>query len=98
MKNSIGIIEVTGSANAICAIDMMLKTAEVEYVSWETVFGLGRVTVFIRGDVASIVAAVETVKNSDACAVFASCVIANPHSETQKFLSNSQKKFEERIQ
>lgn len=98
MKNSIGIIEVTGSANAICVVDMMLKTAEVEYVSWETVFGLGRVTVFIQGDVASVVAAVETVKNSDACTVFASYVIANPHSETQRFLSKSQRKFKERIQ
>lgn len=98
MKKSIGIIEVTGSANAICVIDMMLKTAEVEYISWETVFGLGRVTVFIQGDVASVATAVETVKNNNECVVFASHVIANPHSETQKFLARSQKKFKEKIQ
>lgn len=98
MEHSIGIIEVTGSANAIYVVDKMLKTADVKYVSWETVFGLGRVTVFIQGDVASVVTAVETVKNNNECVVFASHVIANPHSETQKFLSKSQKKFEERMQ
>ena len=42
MQNSIGIVEVTGSANAIYVVDKLLKAAGVRFVSWETVFGIGR--------------------------------------------------------
>lgn len=92
MRNSIGIVEVTGSANAVLAVDQMTKAAEVEFISWETIFGSGRVTVFVRGDVASVTAAVEAVRENKAYKVFASYVIANPHSETEKFLQRSEDK------
>ena len=91
--NSVGMVEVTGSANAIYVVDVMLKAAGVCFTSWETVFGIGRVTVFVQGDVASVTAAVEAVKKNEKCAVFASYVIANPHSVTRKFLLRSEKKL-----
>ncbi len=92
MKNSIGIVELVGSANAIYVVDKMLKAANVSYVSKETVFGSGRVTVFVQGDVSSVTAAVDNIKNSSACNIFATYVIANPHEETQKFLEKSMMK------
>lgn len=89
MINSVGIVELVGSANAIYVVDKMLKTANVSYASKETVFGSGRVTVFVEGDVASVTEAVNNVKNNSECDIFATYVIANPHSETHKFLEKS---------
>lgn len=94
MQNSIGIVEVTGSADAVYVVDKMLKAAEVRFVSWETVFGIGRVTVFVQGDVASVTAAIEAVKEDGKCKTFATYIIANPHSETRRFLYKSEKKIE----
>ena len=93
MQNSIGIVEVTGSANAIYIVDVMAKAAGVSFVSWETVFGIGRVTVFVRGDVSSVTAAVEAVQKDKSCQVFASYIIANPHPETMRFLERSEHKL-----
>lgn len=92
MKKSIGIVELIGSANAIYVVDKMLKVANVSYASKETVFGAGRVTVFVKGDVSSVTEAVNNIKNSCACDIFATYVIANPHKETQKFLEKSMMK------
>ena len=92
MRNALGIVEVVGSANAIFAVDRMMKTADVRYVSKETIFGLGRVTVFVQGEVSSVTEAIEVVKHCEECNTFATYVIANPHEETQKFLVRSQEK------
>lgn len=92
MNQSVGIVEVTGSSNAIYVIDTMLKAAAVRFVSWETIFGIGRVTVFVQGDVAAVNAAVEAARQNDMCKVFASYIIANPQAETRKFLCRSAKK------
>ena len=94
MGNSIGIVELIGSANAIYVVDQMLKAANVCYTSKETVFGAGRVTVFVQGDISSVTAAVDVVKNSGDCKVFATYVIANPHEETLKFLQKSMSKWQ----
>ena len=92
MNHSVGIVEVTGSANAIYVLDTMLKAAAVRFVSWETIFGIGRVTVFVQGDVAAVNAAVESAKQNHMCSIFASYVIANPYKETRRFLDRSAKK------
>jgi microcompartment protein CcmL/EutN len=96
MNKSIGIVELIGSANAIFVVDKMLKAASVTYTSKETVFGSGRVTVFVEGDVSSVTAAVESIENSNECKIFASYVIANPHEETKKLLEKSKMKYERR--
>ena len=89
MKDAIGIVEVVGSANVIFLVDRMMKAANVRYVSKETIFGLGRVTVFIQGDLSSVTEAINIVEHCKECAIFATCVIANPHPETCKILSRS---------
>ncbi len=92
MKSSVGIVELVGSANAIYSVDQMLKAANVSYLSKETIFGSGRVTVFMQGDLSSVTVAVEKIKACDALDVFATYIIASPHPETQKFLKKSMMK------
>ena len=92
MNDSVGMVEVTGSSNAIYVLDTMLKAAAVRLLSWETIFGIGRVTVFIEGDVAAVNAAVEAARQNHMCNIFASYVIATPYQETRRFLDRSAKK------
>ena len=46
---ALGLVEVLGSADAIQAVDVMLKTSEVEFQTWHTKCG-GHTTVFGGGD------------------------------------------------
>lgn len=89
MNYSVGIVEVIGSANAVYILDVMLKASGVNLISWETIFGIGRVTVFVKGDVSDVKAAVEAAKNDGTCKIFASYTIANPQKETRRMLENS---------
>lgn len=89
MNNSVGMVEVIGSANAIYILDVMLKASATNLLSWETIFGIGRVTVFVKGNVADAKAAVEAAKKDSTCDIFASYVIANPMRETRKMLESS---------
>lgn len=91
MNDSVGMVEVTGSSNAIYVLDTMLKAAAVRLLSWKTIFGIGRVTVFVEGDVAAVNAAVEAAHKNHKCSIFASYVIATPHQEARKFLDRSEK-------
>ena len=89
MNYSVGIVEVIGSANAIYILDVMLKASAVNLISWETIFGIGRVSVFVKGDTAAVQAAVEAARHDDTCEVIASYVIANPLKETLRMLERS---------
>lgn len=57
-ESTLGLIETYGFIGAVEALDVALKTANVELVSCEFVKG-GIVTILITGDVASVKAAVE---------------------------------------
>jgi ethanolamine utilization protein EutM len=56
--DALGMIETRGLVGMIEAADAMLKTANVEVVSWKSV-DAGLVTVLIRGDVGSVKAATD---------------------------------------
>ena len=56
--NALGMIETRGFAAMVEASDAMLKAARVELVSYEKTGG-GYVTAIVRGDVASVRAAVD---------------------------------------
>ena len=56
--DALGLIETRGLIGAIEAADAMLKTANVELVSWQKV-DAGLVTALIRGDVGSVKAATD---------------------------------------
>ena len=59
--DALGMIETRGLVGMVEAADAMLKTANVEFVSWQKV-DAGLVTAIVRGDVGSVRAAVERVE------------------------------------
>ena len=56
--DALGMIETRGFVGMIEATDAMLKTANVEFVSWQKV-DAGLVTAIVRGDVGSVKAATD---------------------------------------
>lgn len=73
-KSTLGLIETYGFIGAVEALDVAVKTANVQLVSCEFVKG-GIVTILITGDVASVKAAVE----ASAIAVDRLGVLRNTH-------------------
>ena len=57
-EEALGLVETLGMVPAIEAADKMLKAANVELVSYENI-GSTLVTIFVKGDVAAVRAAVE---------------------------------------
>ena len=80
MKDALGFIETRGWVSMVEAIDAMTKTAEVEFLGWQQVGG-GLVTGVVRGDVASVQAAVSvgTQAAERLSEVIAAHVIPRPH-------------------
>ena len=86
MGKSYGFIEISGVTAAVDALDIMCKTADVEFVAWERKLGGRLVTIIVQGDVASVTQAVETAVASAIKSPVASTVIANPHEETVRMV------------
>ena len=51
MGKSYGFIEISGVTAAVDALDIMCKTADVEFVAWERKLGGRLVTIIVQGDV-----------------------------------------------
>jgi microcompartment protein CcmL/EutN len=90
---SLGLIELPNCTDAIEALDVMLKTADVKFLTWEKKLGGRLVTVIIQGEVSAVTEAVESAKRSAIGNIVASAVIANPHEETMKLVETSAKKY-----
>ncbi|MEE6889906.1 BMC domain-containing protein [Escherichia coli] len=60
MKQSLGLLEVSGLALAISCADVMAKAASITLVGLEKTNGSGWTLIKITGDVASVNAAIET--------------------------------------
>lgn len=84
---AIGLLETQGLTAVIEGSDAMLKAANVEIVGKEKIGG-AHVTVFIRGDVAAVKAAIEAGKEaaSRVGKVVAAHAIARPHEGLAKLL------------
>jgi ethanolamine utilization protein EutM len=86
MSQSIGLIETKGLTGSIEASDAMAKAANVDLVKQVSI-GAGLLTVFVKGDVGSVKAAVEA--GAEAAnrvgELVASHVIARPHEDLLKF-------------
>ncbi|XHR27435.1 MAG: BMC domain-containing protein [Chthoniobacteraceae bacterium] len=82
---ALGTIETKGLVAQFEATDAALKAANVELVGWEKV-GSGHVSVFFRGDVAAVKAAVEAGALAAASLgeVIAVHVIPRPHDDLYK--------------
>ena len=79
---ALGMIETKGLTAQFEATDAMLKAANVELVGWEKI-GSGNVSVFVKGEVAAVKAAVEAGATAAAAIgeVVAVHVIPRPHDE-----------------
>jgi ethanolamine utilization protein EutM len=81
-SEALGLLEVKGLVALMEGTDAMLKSANVEIIGWDKA-GSGMVTVFVKGDVAAVKAAVDS--GAEAAgrvgSVVAVHVIARPHDE-----------------
>ena len=86
---SLGFVEVSGVVAAVDALDVMCKSSNVEFVTWERKIGGRMVTVVISGSVSDVTEAIECAKQNAAAPIMASNVIANPHEETVRLVQLS---------
>lgn len=93
MKDAYGFFEVQSTTAAITALDIMCKSANVAFVTWEKKLGGRLVTVIIKGGVSDVKQAIESATEKSikkpACAV----VIPNPHPEIIKMIEKSAEKL-----
>ena len=86
---SLGMIEVSGVTGAIDCLDIMCKSADVEFVTWERKLGGRLVTVIVQGNVSAVTAAVQNAVANGIVKPCAHAVIASPHEETWRILQIS---------
>ena len=86
---SIGLIEVSGVTAAIDCLDIMCKSADVEFVTWERKLGGRLVTVVVEGQVSAVTAAVDNAMASAIKKPVSHAVIASPHEEVIRLLELS---------
>ncbi|MCR5055861.1 MAG: BMC domain-containing protein [Clostridia bacterium] len=86
---SLGLIEVSSVTGALDALDVMCKTANVSFVTWERKLGGRLVTVIVKGNVAAVTEAVEAAMERGLVRPCAHAVIANPHEETARIVQIS---------
>ena len=90
--NALGMIETRGLVASIEAADAMIKTSHVKLYGQEEIGG-GYVTVFVRGEIGAVRAAVDAgaAAAKGAGELVAVHVIAQPHKNVEKFLPDSVK-------
>lgn len=86
---SLGLIEVSGVTGAVDCLDIMCKSANVEFVTWERKLGGRLVTVIVQGDISAVTAAVESACASAIVKPVSRAVIASPHEETLRLVALS---------
>ena len=86
---SLGLIEVSGVTAAVDCLDIMCKSADVEFVTWERKLGGRLVTVVVEGQVSAVTAAVENAMANAIKKPVAHAVIASPHEEVKRLLELS---------
>ncbi len=96
--NAVGMIETRGLVGAVEAVDAMVKAANVTLVGVERVGG-GFVSVFVRGEVGAVKAAIDagTAAAKKVGEVVSVHVIPRPHQETETLIPKPpEKKTRER--
>lgn len=86
---AIALLEVQAMVAAITGLDAMVKTADVKLIHVEKRLGGRLVTVVVEGEVSAVTAALEAGAVAAAEVGNVKCreVIANPHPEIVKFLT-----------
>ncbi len=91
--SSLGLVEVSGVTAAIDCLDIMCKSADVRFLTWEKRLGGRLVTVIIEGSVSAVTAAVEAAVANAIITPAAYAVIARPHEETLRIAHLSAEKL-----
>ena len=86
MGKSYGFVEVSGVTAGVDALDIMCKTADVEFVTWERKLGGRLVTIIIQGSVSDVTQAIEAACANCLKKPVAYTVIASPHEETVRMV------------
>jgi len=86
---SLGLIEVSSVTGAVDCLDIMCKTADVRFVTWERKLGGRLVTIIVEGRVSAVTEAVEAAMARSIIKPCAHAVIANPHEETARMVEIS---------
>ena len=86
---SLGLVEVASATAAVDVLDIMCKTADVSFVTWERKLGGRLVTGIVQGEVSAVTQAVESAVAKAVITPCASAVIANPHEETVRIVEKS---------
>ena len=86
---SLGLIELPNLADAIEALDIMLKTADIKFVTWEKKLGGRLVTIIVRGNVSAVKEAIDAAAENGIKKPVGKAVIANPHEEIEKMVKKS---------
>lgn len=86
---ALGFIEISGVTAAVDALDIMCKSADVDFVTWERKLGGRLVTVIIEGDISAVSAAIDNAYSMAIKKPVARLVIANPHEETRRIVDMS---------
>jgi len=94
MGKSYGFIEISGVVAATVALDIMCKTADVTFVTWERKLGGRLVTVIIQGSVSAVKEAVEAAKTEGIKIPVAYGIIASPHEEIVRLVNISASRLE----
>ncbi len=89
MGKSYGLIEIPSTTAAIDVLDIMCKTADVEFVTWEKKLGGRLVTIIVQGSVSAVKAAIEAASEKAIKKPVAQAIIANPHEEIVKIVKKS---------
>ena len=93
MGNSLGFFEISGVVAAVNALDLMVKAADVEFVTWEKKLGGRLETVIIRGEVSAVRAAIDAADKNGIKKPVGKAVIANPHEEVWRIVNKSRDRF-----
>ena len=93
---SLGLIEVPSVTAAVDCLDIMCKTADVEFVTWERKLGGRLVTVIVQGSVSAVTEAVEAAVAQAVITPVSHAVIANPHEETMRIVNLSASRMNRR--
>lgn len=89
MGNAYGFFEIPSTTAAIDALDIMCKTANVTFLTWEKKLGGRLVTIVVEGSVADVTQALETAAKGAIKRPAAVVVIANPHEEIIRLVKKS---------
>ncbi len=89
MGKALGFVEISGVTAAVDALDIMCKTADVSFVTWERKLGGRLVTIIVEGNVSAVTQAVEAAAEKAIKKPVAANVIANPHEEILRIVALS---------